>query len=114
MGKNFKGGLDSLLSGSGKRQPKGSQQDQGEKPKRGRPRTNFKTVTRSSQLGTKPDETRATFIVNEEQLDCIKAMAYWERISIKDVLSQAIDAYLKAQKQTLPKALEIYRAKKPV
>ena len=114
MAKDFKGGLDSLLSGSGKRVPKESEPGRGEKPKRGRPKTNFKTVTRSSQLGTKPNETRATFIVNEEQLDHIKALAYWERISIKDVLAQAIDSYLKAQKHTLPKAMDIYRAKKPV
>lgn len=109
MQKDFKGGLNSLLSGSGKRQPKNAIKEQGEKAKRGRPKTNHKTVTKSSQLGTKPNETRATFIVNEEQLDHIKALAYWKRISIKEVLAQAIHSYLAKQKQELANAMDIYR-----
>ena len=51
--KNFTGGLNSLL---------------GDKPtktkKMGRPVTQTKTITKSSQEGTKENETRATFIVN--------------------------------------------------
>jgi hypothetical protein len=35
------------------------------------------------------NETRATFIVNEEVLEKIKAIAYWERIRIKDVVDRA-------------------------
>jgi hypothetical protein len=67
--KNFTGGLNSLLG------------DQPEKPKRGRPQiTQTKEITKSSQEGTKENETRATFIINEELLDKLKAIAYWDRV----------------------------------
>ena len=59
--KNFTGGLNSLLG------------DQPEKPKRGRPVTQTKEITKSSQEGTKEKETRATFIaVSYTHLDVYK------------------------------------------
>lgn len=76
--KDFTGGLNSLLG------------DQPEKPKRGRPVTQTKEITKSSQEGTKEKETRATFIVNEELLDKLKAIAYWDRVLIKDVVNTAL------------------------
>jgi len=76
--KNFKGGLNSLLG------------DQPEKPKRGRPVTSTREITKSSQEGTKENETRATFIINEELLDKLKAIAYWDRVLIKDVVNTAL------------------------
>ena len=76
--KNFTGGLNSLLG------------DQPEKPKRGRPATQTKEITKSSQEGTKEKETRATFIVNEELLDKLKAIAYWDRKLIKEVVDTAL------------------------
>ena len=76
--KNFTGGLNSLLG------------DQPEKPKRGRPVTQTKLITKSSQEGTKEKETRATFIVNEELLDKLKAIAYWDRKLIKEVVDTAL------------------------
>ncbi len=76
--KNFTGGLNSLLG------------DQPEKPKRGRPKTSTREITKSSQEGTKENETRATFIVIEELLDKLKAIAYWDRALIKDVVNTAL------------------------
>lgn len=76
--KDFTGGLNSLLG------------DQPEKPKRGRPVTQTKEITKSSQEGTKENETRATFIINEELLDKLKAIAYWDRVLIKDVVNTAL------------------------
>jgi hypothetical protein len=87
--KNFKGGLNSLLG------------DQPEKPKRGRPVTQFKEITKSSQEGTKENETRATFIINEELLEKLKAIAYWDRSLIKDVVNTALqDAINKYEKKS--------------
>ena len=83
--KNFKGGLDSLL-GESKEQPK----------KAGRPKTQNKVITKSSQEGTKVNETRATFIVKEELLDKLKAIAYWDRSLIKEVVNTALEEYLEA------------------
>lgn len=86
--KNFTGGLNSLLG------------DQPEKPKRGRPVTQTKEITKSSQEGTKENETRATFIINEELLDKLKAIAYWDRCLIKDVVNTALqDVVAKYEKK---------------
>ena len=75
--KNFTGGLNSLLGDN-------------DKPKRGRPKTSTREVTKSSQEGTKEKETRATFIVNEDLLQKLKAIAYWDRRLIKDVVNIAL------------------------
>ena len=87
--KNFTGGLNSLLG------------DQPEKPKRGRPVTQTKEITKSSQEGTKENETRATFIINEELLEKLKAIAYWDRVLIKDVINTALqEAVAKHEKKS--------------
>jgi hypothetical protein len=92
--KNFTGGLSSLLG------------DQPDQPKRGRPVTQTKEITKSSQEGTKENETRATFIVNEALLDKLKAIAYWDRVLIKDVVNmamlEAVERYEKKNGQLKP------------
>ena len=79
--KNFTGGLNTLLG------------DQTDKPKKklGRPTTSTRVITKSSQEGTKENETRATFIVREDLLESLKAISYWERILIKQVLNRALE-----------------------
>lgn len=85
--KNFTGGFNSLLGAK-------------DKPARGRPKTTTKEVTKSSQEGTKENETRATFIINEELLDKLKAIAYWERVLIKEVVAEALqEAVVKYEKK---------------
>ena len=85
--KSFTGGLNSLLGDN-------------EKPKRGRPKTSTREITKSSQEGTKEKETRATFIVNEDLLDKLKAIAYWDRKLIKEVVDTALqDAVNKYEKK---------------
>lgn len=78
------GGIDLLTGGN-------------TKPKLGRPKTSTRIVTKSSQEGTKENETRATFIVNENHLELLKAWAYWERLTIKElvhsVFAKAIKDY---------------------
>jgi hypothetical protein len=100
--KNFTGGLNSLL-GEQPEIPKKvknyiedesaffdiSNEDKA-KRKVGRPVTQTKEITKSSQEGTKENETRATFIVNEELLEKLKAVAYWERKLIKEVINTAL------------------------
>lgn len=90
--KNFTGGLSSLL---------GENTKEDKAIKVGRPKTQFKEITKSSQEGTKENETRATFIVNEELLDKLKAIAYWDRVLIKDVINTALlDAIAKHEKKS--------------
>jgi hypothetical protein len=88
--KTFSGGLDSLLG------------ELPNKPKLGRSITSTREITKSSQEGTKENETRATFIVREDYLEKIKSMAYWESLRltietqkpttvfIKDIINTAL------------------------
>ena len=94
--KNFKPGLEiksnlgSVITGNSSL-----------KPKVGRPKTQTKEITKSSQEGTKENEVRATFIVNEEILEKLKAIAYWERELIKEVVNRALeDAILRYEKKS--------------
>jgi hypothetical protein len=106
--KDFTGGLNSLF-GEQPEKAKRKRFDteiEGEEDsttivKRGRPVTQFKELNKSSQKGTIENETRATFIINEELLDKLKAIAYWDRVLIKDVVNTALQEYLDKKK---PKA----------
>lgn len=98
--KSFQGGVNSLFEGT-----KESTKKQGEK------KTTVREITKTSQAGTKAGETRATFIMNEDQLEKLKAIAYWDRMPIKEVVSQAIDDYLSKKKPELTKAFNAYKNK---
>ena len=84
--KTFKGGLNSLLGDEPKAKTGGAT-----KKRVGRPVTQTKVITKSSQEGTKENETRATFIVNEELLEKLKAIAYWDRVLVKEVINTALE-----------------------
>jgi hypothetical protein len=85
MAKDFKGGLSTLLGETTKEKAP---------IKKGRPKTSTKEIVKTSQEGTKENETRATFIVNEDQLEKLKAIAYWDRTLIKEVVGTALDQYI--------------------
>jgi len=93
MAKSFSGGLNSLLQ-STKDEPVKAQQNQEPKAKRGRPTTSTREITKSSQEGTREGETRATFIVKESALETFKALAFWERKQIKEMMQEAMTTYL--------------------
>jgi len=75
--KDFKGGLNILLG-----------EDKALEPAK-------REITKTSQIGTKPGETRATFIINEDILEDLKALAWFERKTIKQVLNEALQGYIK-------------------
>jgi uncharacterized protein YnzC (UPF0291/DUF896 family) len=57
------------------------------------------TVTaKSSQKGLKDGWTRGTFILRKDYLEKLKTLAYWERKKIKEVIDEALGAYLKGKK----------------
>ena len=70
--------------------------DEWNRKKPGRPRTSTKVPKDTTEEGTLPGEKRATFIVKEEQLEKLKAVAYWDRSKIKDVITSALEKYLDA------------------
>jgi len=53
---------------------------------------------KSSQDGLQDGWTRATFILRKDYLERIKASAYWERKRIKEVMDEAMEAYLKGKR----------------
>jgi hypothetical protein len=79
--KSFSGGLSSLLGET-------NQPEQAAEPKAAK-----KEITKTSQIGTKVKETRATFIVNEDLLEKMKALAYWDRVLIKDIVNTAFEEH---------------------
>lgn len=98
--KTFKGGMDNLL-GEGTKVKAPINKEVVKQV--GRPKTQFKEITKSSQEGTKENETRATFIVKEDLLEKLKAIAYWDRTLIKEVVDKALEeAVVKYEKKNGP------------
>ena len=82
--KSFSGGLNSLL---------GDTKPAEAAPVAAEPKAK-KAITKTSQIGTKDKETRATFIVQEDLLEKMKALAYWDRVLIKDIINQALEEHI--------------------
>lgn len=55
-------------------------------------------TTPSVQQGLPRGWTRATFIICSEYNDKIKAIAYWDRVTVKEVMHEALTAYLQDRK----------------
>jgi hypothetical protein len=83
--KDFTGGFNSLL-GEGPLQKKET---------RGRKKIVTREISKSSQEGTKEGETRATFIVREDYLEKLKALAYWERCMLKEEVDKILREFLR-------------------
>uniref|UniRef100_UPI001BB292E8 hypothetical protein n=1 Tax=Larkinella sp. C7 TaxID=2576607 RepID=UPI001BB292E8 len=74
--KNFTGGLGALLGDSPKQEDKPAAE------------------TPAAPALATDAETRATFIVNESDLEKLRSIAYWDRLLIKDVLAMAISKHI--------------------
>ena len=97
MAKSFKGGLDSLIGGkTSTKKSTAAKAAVVEKRGPGRPRTSTKIPKDTTEEGTKEGEKRATFIVREDLLEKVKAIAYWDRVKIKDVMDAAMDKHIQA------------------
>jgi len=104
MSKDFK----SIVLGTGlNKAPKPEAKNKG-----GRPQTNFKIVENASEKGTKEGETRATVIINKEILRDIKALAYWERLPIKDIIGRALETEVARCKEELGEIKPLPKKKK--
>jgi hypothetical protein len=83
--KSFSGGLNSLLGDTKPTEPTAELQEL---------KAAKKEITKTSQIGTKEKETRATFIVSEDLLEKMKALAYWDRVLIKDIVNNAFEEHI--------------------
>ena len=53
---------------------------------------------KTTQQGLQDGWTRATFILKKNHLEKLKALAYWERRTIKEVIDEALEGYLKEKR----------------
>ena len=53
---------------------------------------------KTTQQGLQDGWTRATFILRECHLKELRALAYWERKTIKEVMDEALESYLKGKR----------------
>ena len=56
------------------------------------------TSIKTTQQGLQDGWTRATFILRKHHLEEIKALAHWERKTIKEVMDEALGSYLKERR----------------
>ena len=65
-----------------------------------------------SKSSTNSGQSRATFIMDEEILNLVRAVAYWERKQIKTVLHEALKAHFELKGSEYVKdALKNYMGK---
>ncbi len=61
-------------------------------------KTSFDSLLEGNTIKTKEvnnaQETRATFIVKVSHIDKLKAISYWERKMIKNILDDALTKYI--------------------
>jgi hypothetical protein len=56
------------------------------------------TPVKTTQRGLHDGWTRATFILRKHHLEKLKALAYWERKTIKEVIDEALCNYLEGKR----------------
>lgn len=69
----------------------------------GRPRIHTGRTTSTSQQGLSDGLTRMTFIISQEKQDKLKYISYFERLSIRQILDEAIEDYLNKYEQQFGK-----------
>jgi hypothetical protein len=57
-----------------------------------------KGIAKSSQEGLQDGWTRATFILRKDHLEKVKALAYWDRKKVKEVMDEALGDYLRGKR----------------
>ena len=92
--KSFTTSTESLLNRGTKPQEEVRQEAVPETPqKSSRPRTNIRR-TSTSQEGLREGLTRMTFIVSQVKQDKLKYISYFERLSLRQILDEAIEDYI--------------------
>lgn len=119
MTKSFKGGLETLLGGMNKE----AQKDEPVKAQESPTASNNSTAPTqesgkregSVYEGTYEGDIKATFIIKEAKLETLKALAYWERKKMKDLLDEAVGLLIKnTDKELLNKAIKEYKNSKEI
>lgn len=90
--KNFKSGMDLLLQGS---------------------KNHIEAEKKAEKNLSQPYNTKATYYFNAETLQSIKAIAYYDRITIGEVIDHALRKYVQTYEQ-LETAKKQYTLKHPI
>jgi len=94
--KSFSGGINSLLEGSVRDPSSGKGESRPDEKAPARPRG--------------PKTKIASFVVNTSTLDIMRALAYWERKKIKDILEESMQQLIAGKGDAyVEKALVEYR-----
>ena len=100
--KSFTASTGSILTkvqeAPSKEDAKGKREETQDIRQTGRPR-NRRTST--SQQGLRDGLTRMTFIVSQEHQDKLKFISYNERLSIREILDEAIEDYINKYEQVV-------------
>lgn len=104
--KNFSGGLESLLSGVATEQPTVSSTKNQEVQKVAKKEKTVETTSPEKQettaLSTQKDNTELIFaILGQYRISKLKAVAEKDKLSLEEVLKEAIDFYLEFQVEVL-------------
>ncbi len=84
--KNFNQGINSLL---------GSNREISDNQEQENNFTSFqKEIKGSVKAGLKEGETRATLILNEDIVSKLKAVSYWDRVPLKVIMNNALNAFI--------------------
>ena len=98
--KSFKASTEMILTKVQETPNRGGAKETGEEPRSlngaGRPQNR---TTSTSQQGLRDGLTRMTFIVSQEKQDKLKYISYFERLSIRQILDEAIENYINNYEQ---------------
>lgn len=50
----------------------------------------------SAEKHTKPGEMRKTYVLKSDHVEDVRRIAYWDRKELKEVVSEALEAYFRA------------------
>ena len=84
--KNFNQGINSLLINT--------RQEQDVPEQTMRTNTLKKDAKLSVKAGLKEGETRATLILRESVIEKYKAISYWDRVPLKEVMDDALSSFI--------------------
>ena len=104
--KTFTGGINTLLGGSGTKQEKPAQDEPVKPPE-------VKQEPTKTAQEKKPKyyrQPRATFLIDTDRVETLKAIAYWERKKIKDLIDEALKTFIDSRNpEDIQKALTEYK-----
>lgn len=105
--KTFTGGINTLLEGSVSKQEKPAQaQERPVEP----PEVKQEPKTTQDKKPKYYRQPRATFLIDTNRVETLKAIAYWERKKIKDLIDEALKTFIDSRSpEDIQKALTEYK-----